>query len=308
MAALALTLSCAAPLAQASEDLVRDLRHCSRQLDPELDVGFARIAERCGPLLRTLAASRYAPWLPAGWDEDGNELSAGSLAELATLLEREQLATLQRAPPQVAALHGVLLRLGEPAGARGGLWERFKDWLRSIFQSDEKPHESWLARVLQRIEVGETVWRIVGYAALLIVLGLAALIVVNELRAAGLLARRGAAERRGAEPAGASRRRLTLRDLEHAEPRERPALLLQLIIDALTQVGHLPPAGGLTVRELARSARVDARDGTRLAQLGAAAERARYSATPPDGAELEHSLTGGRELLTTLERRGATSA
>ena len=44
------------------------------------------------------------------------------------------------------------------------------------------------------------------------------------------------------------------------------------------------------------------------ALLGAVAERARYASAPPADVELEQSLARGRELLATLERRGAASA
>ncbi|HEX7416488.1 MAG TPA: hypothetical protein VF315_00420 [Steroidobacteraceae bacterium] len=303
-----LLLGCSARAARASEDIVRDLNDCSRQLDPELDVGFARIAERCPQLVHSLNASRYAPWLPSGWNEDGNELSAGSLAELATLIERELHPDVLRAPPPLAQLQGVLAQLGPQASGRGGLWERFKGWLRSIFQADDKPGESWLARLLRRVDISEAVWRVIGYGALAIVLLLAALIVVNELRVAGLLARRGVAERRGVGPGVLSHRRGTLRELEYSDPRERPALLLQLILEALMRGGRLPPAGALTVRELAHSARLEPQDGTRLELLGAVAEHARYASAPPADVELEQSLARGRELLATLERRGAAPA
>src|SRR5438128_7099732 len=66
---------------------------CLGRLDPELDIGYDRIAARCPELAKQLDHGAWAPWLPRGWKEPGNDLSAGGLRELRELVERESAAS-----------------------------------------------------------------------------------------------------------------------------------------------------------------------------------------------------------------------
>src|SRR5690606_33404911 len=65
------------------------LNECIPRLDSQLDVGFERISARCPNLAGQLEATGWSAWLPAGWKERGNDLSAGSLRELRVLIRRE---------------------------------------------------------------------------------------------------------------------------------------------------------------------------------------------------------------------------
>src|SRR5438132_3905468 len=71
------------------QEAIAALDACIARLDPSLDVGYARIAARCPSLTLRLTQSAGVQWLPRGWQEAHNDLSAGSLAELRTLLARE---------------------------------------------------------------------------------------------------------------------------------------------------------------------------------------------------------------------------
>src|SRR5438552_2587354 len=53
---------------------VPDLDTCLSRLDPELDIGYDRIAARCPELAKQLDHGAWAPWLPRGWKEPGNDL------------------------------------------------------------------------------------------------------------------------------------------------------------------------------------------------------------------------------------------
>jgi hypothetical protein len=91
-------------------------------------------------------------------------------------------------------------------------------------------------------------------------------------------------------------------DIERAPLRDKPRLLLELIVRRLSDRGNLPPAGALTVRELARAARLpEPDDQTRLFELALAAERVRYSAGELESAALDESIARGRELLDRLD-------
>src|SRR5919197_859234 len=77
---------------RATADLP-DIGPCLAHLDPELDIGYDRIAARCPELVKQLDHGAWAPWLPRGWKESGNDLSAGGLKELRDLVGREDGAT-----------------------------------------------------------------------------------------------------------------------------------------------------------------------------------------------------------------------
>src|SRR5438034_3439573 len=87
----------AAPELQATSDLP-DIDSCLRHLDPELDIGYDRIAARCPDLVKQLDHGPWAPWLPRGWKEPGNDLSAGSLKEFRELVSREDATISGRTP------------------------------------------------------------------------------------------------------------------------------------------------------------------------------------------------------------------
>jgi len=297
--------------AVATHDAVAAIDSCIRQLDPGLDVGFARIAERCPDLAPALSASPWAPWLPADWRKPGNELSAGGLGELRTLLTRQPAHPAMHAP-RIARVAAVLAGLEEHDSARRGWWTRFKEWLREVFAPRPgNPGDGWLRRLLGGLTVSQALLDAIVLGTLAVVVALAAAIIVNELRVAGVL--RGARARvaRGRRHPGGAPAALTLRALEEASPAEQPRLLLELIVTRLSAQQRLPPARALTVHELARAARLaDESDRARLETLAVACERLRFSASEVPPPMLAAALARGRELLGSLaqpraEPRGA---
>jgi hypothetical protein len=75
-----------------------------------------------------------------------------------------------------------------------------------------------------------------------------------------------------------------------------------MIVKRLSDRGHLPPAGALTVRELTRAARLpEPDDRTRLSELALVAERLRYSARELESTAVDESVARGRELLDRLD-------
>jgi hypothetical protein len=306
----AVLLVLAAPLQSAEPDSLAVARKaiddCTPRLDPQVDVGFERVAALCPGLARALEQSGVEEWLPRGWKETRNNLSAGSLTELRSLVARELATHASGRKPRAEKLGQVLAGLSPDHRASNGTWLRFKRWLRELLERrDRERREDWFDQMVHRVGLSDAIGEIVTYVALGLMVVLALTVVLNELRAAGLLGRRARANNADErdERVVSARPVPTLRDVERAAPRERPRLLLELIASRLTALHRLPPAAAMTVRELSACANLDAaQDRERLIVLAATAERARYaeSAVPADA--LDSAYTRGRELLDNVEK------
>lgn len=298
---LALLLMAAAAAGAQPRDALQALDDCLGRLDTELDVDYAHIAARCPDLTPALTASRWAPWLPADWRRPDNQLSAAGLTELRTLLARAaQPATARPSPPRTERVAAVLAAVTRNNEARDSWWMQFKDWLRRILAPRGPGDQGWLARWLARIRLSAAASELIVWAALALVVALAAGIVINELR----VAVRGRAPGTRAL-AGEGRRGvplLTLEQIDRAAPGRQPALLLELIAQRLADQGRLPPARALTARELGRRARLPDEVGRgRLAELVTVCERLRFSAEEVGVQSLAAALRSGRQLLVMLD-------
>jgi hypothetical protein len=305
-ALLALLLAAAAATAAGvqARDPLQAIDECVTRLDNELDVGYARIAARCPQLAATLGESAFAPWLPADWKRPDNELSAAGLSELRAQLAREGGPRAQEhvAPrsERVTAVLATLARSEQDAGR--SWWRRLKDWLRGLITARPQAEQDWLRRWWAQLKLSTSTTQLFGWAALAVVVALAAGIIINELRIAGLLRR--SPERSRTRPADrpGSNATASLADIERAAPEEQPALLLELIAARLADQQRLPPARALTARELARAARLPAESArVPLAELAAVCERVRYSAERVTAASLAAAVRSGSSLLAMLE-------
>lgn len=281
------------------------LDECIRRLDPQADIGFDRIAARCPDLAHQLEQSGWARWLPREWRGPGNDLSAASLQELRELAARELTTTLSSRAPDVQSLGVVLETLENKSTEKTTGWSRFKNWLRSVFASrGEADDRGWLTRMISRAGFSQSMLDLISYAALAAVVALAVLIVLNELRAAGVLKKHtsGKRSRAGHRNFGVIERGWA--SIQRAQPGERPRLLLELIATQLAGPPFVPPSRALTVRELVRTAPVsEPGDRDRLAELAYAAERVRFSGHQVPDNLLEEPLARGRELLDRLTTR-----
>jgi hypothetical protein len=281
------------------------LDRCVARLDPQTDIGYDRIAARCPDLGSQLDRAPWSAWLPADWKASGNDLSAASLRDLRSLITRELQTRPGAQAPQLASLQPILRQLDLQAEDQGA-WSRFKGWLRAVFAPREQdPHDGWLARLFGAVSVSDAVARLISWACLGVVVVLAAAIVANELRVAGVFNRRralGKAAGRAAPTAVPPS--INWEDVQSALPGERPRLLLQLIAARLVASGSLPPAEGLTVRELVRVAQLPSSgDHELLVDIALAAERVRFSGDQVPTDSIEVALAHGRTLLEHLEAR-----
>lgn len=313
-ALLALLLMSAGIAYARAPDALTALEACAGGLDPELDLGYERIAARCPDLTPALEHSPWAAWLPTDWKDPHNQLSAAGLRALHDTLAREVAALGAGAPPGgTRALHpervrAVLERLMRPERAEVGWWVRFKRWLREVLTAQPQDDSRWWRRLLGDVSMDRAMLRVVAALAIAGLVVLAIAVVMNELRVAGLLRRRAGAAQLPA--AGrAARGGPHLSDVDGAPPSAQPALLLELIATRLAALDRLPPARAFTVRELTRRARLaDEAARARLAELAAVSERVRYGAGTVATPLLEAALRGGRELLAALEAPPAAEA
>jgi hypothetical protein len=280
---------------------------CIKRLDPQADVGYERVAARCPDLIRQLDQSSWSVWLPRGWNESGNGLSAGSLKELRELASHELGTTLRVRAPDVQRLDPILAQLGTTDSERGSGWASFKAWLRSVARSQargERDSGGWITRMIAQVGLSQAILELMAYAVAVLVVILAGGIVLNELRVAGWLRGWSLRAAKVRAPQAVARTNLRWSDIERALPQERPGLLLGLISQQLAERGLLPPSGALTIRELLREARLSARlsaaDRARLTELALTAEQVRYSGHEVDADRLEAPLIRGRELLEGL--------
>lgn len=285
---------------------------CVLRLNPEVDIGYDRVAARCPALVRRVSESGVSAWLPRDWQRAGNDLSAGGLRELHQLLASELIAVggdgRSRAPG-VGHVHEVLASLARSDGDRSGWWARTRAWLRNVFARGEPAaDEGWLARMVGGSGLSQAVIEIVSYVALGLVAVLAVFIVGNELRVGGVFGGLlGGLRRRLAVladvpvtrgPAG-----LSWDEVERAPVLRRAGLLLELLVAQLAEGARLRSARGLTVRELTRTAQLeDVADRERLLGLARTAERVRFAGIPVSEGEIAAAVEGGRVLL---ERIGA---
>jgi hypothetical protein len=282
---------------------------CLKRLDPQVDVGFDRVAARCPELARRLQSSEWAQWLPRGWQQPGNELSAAGLKELRTLVARELALPPPAHRPDVAALAEILGRLPGANDSDGGPWARFKAWLRELARPEPDSDPGWLGRMLGRLDPSQVALELLSDLALGAVVVLAIAIVLNELRLAGILRKR---QRRSPRTTGASGSPATADSaapgdpdawvqIRDAPPVERPGLLLDLIAKRLAQQQRLPRPEALTMRELTRAAQLpDVTERTALADLAATAERVRFAPEAVPAERLEAAFQHGRRLLERL--------
>jgi hypothetical protein len=293
--------------ADALAGVLQAIDACVVKLNPDVDIGYDRVAARCPTLVHRVGESGVSAWLPRDWQRAGNDLSVGGLRELRRSLTRELSAVggddERGRAPSAGRVQDVLASLARSDGERSGWWARTRAWLRGVFERGEPAaEEGWLARMVGESGASQTVIELISYVALVLVAVLAVVIVVNELRVSGVF---GGLRRRLAVladvPVAAGRGGLTWDDVQKAPVLQRAGVLLELLVAKLAEGARFRSARGLTVRELTRAAPLgDEGDRERLLLLARTAERVRFGGEEVSGGEVEAAVEGGRVLLERL--------
>jgi hypothetical protein len=266
--------------------------------------GIGELRLVCPDLEHAIVDSDLSDQLPENWQE---RLNRSAIADLSWQLHRYQSRS-SSAPPRVPTLYQVAhsLNLPEP---RHGWWQDFKDWLRQLLFTRTSPAPSFLNSWWSRLSPSQVVMRSILYGMLGAIIVMALWILRRELQAAraGAGAAKRALQRSPPLTAAAGATApAVLADVDRAPLRERPALLLRLLVQALLQSGRLRGERSLTHRELGvRGAFDDPEQQLRFVRISLLAERLLYGAglaavSATVQPQIDQALTDGRQLYAQL--------
>ena len=262
-------------------------------------------APRLGDVCPELAAAiNEGPWgaaLAGTWADDLSTTAFRTLTELVPEYERPAAAELAlRSDALDESL--AALKLDEPT-AELTLWERIQRWFDEQFGSRGDDARGWLEKWLEHLSPSE---RVVRY--LVVVLGVVlvlatVIVVVNELRVAGVLAGDVLRKYTPLAPSApdAEMRALDLDDVARAPLARRPVLLLALVLERLRARSKAQLRDSLTHRELLRSAAgLSAEQGAAFAAVVGAAERVTFGDWRPEERDVDGIVARGRALLASF--------
>jgi len=281
------------------------IESCGDSADEE-SIGLTALEEECPGLTRALEQSGYLALLSTS---QRDALDGYDLSDLLTLDDWYQ----QEDPQQDAAAReldvGTLgpildaLRAQQPERSPGW-FERFTRWLRSLADRQQRDSENWWSRWLDDAKVTEKVAMAILYGALALILALTILVIVNELRAAGMFRKRLANEADGVASNQAASEEDAAVDLDSLPLDRKASMLLRMLVTTLVQSGRLRTERSLTHRELSARANFDdAGQRESFQRVAALAERTVYGSHAVSPSEVEPIVAAARALDAQL--RGA---
>lgn len=297
IAALLLIVGAVAPVLAGPADTIAgvELQRCIALLDPIADVGLERIVVRCPKLVPAIEAASWRVLLPPNWRDQADALSRDGLAALERLVTERDRALAVRAAPDPTQVAAALRAVGALTEDRASRWERFKRWLRAVFERNSADEDTRkIRRWLRPVSVSDAVTRALDYLGYALLVGFAAVVVWGEVKAAGGLRRRSRAAGNATDTLDEAAR-ATAADIARLPLRERPGLLVRLLEHRLVARTPTATTAMLTVRELGAAWPSAARE--RFAAVGETAERVRFAAEAPNDSELEAAVREGASLL-----------
>jgi hypothetical protein len=263
--------------------------------------GIGELRLICPDLEHAIVDSDLNDQLPENWQQ---RLNRSAIADLSWQLHRYQSRSASAAP-RVPTLYQVAHTLNQPQ-PRHGWWQDFKDWLRQALFTRTSPAPAFLNRWWSRLSPSQLLMRSILYGLLGAIIVMALWIVRRELQAARAgagTAKRGLQRSSQLSPAAGAP---AVADIDRAPLRERPALLLRLLVQALLQSGRLRGERSLTHRELGiRGTFDDAEQQLRFVRISLLAERLLYGAgvaaiSATAQPQIDQALTDGRQLYAQL--------
>jgi hypothetical protein len=232
-------------LAAAPLDVVRK---CADSASPVVN-GVKALEAVCPGLQDALAQAGFDKILIEGWQEKMNTHALADLSGLAQYYGRSQWHA-----PDTASLSKALESLQEQAPKNSSWWQSLKTWVKNWLARSDSALASWLNRLLDRwsasTDVSATFLKMVTYCLTVLVVIAAVVIVVREIRAAGV----GRRARRRAGPdsssAVAPETDLELGLVAGGGAADALAVLLRALVRRLLELGRLRADRSLTHREL----------------------------------------------------------
>ncbi len=272
---------------------------CVDALDPPV-VGVEKLDEKCPGLKAALTEAGLDTYLS---EEQRAALTTNGLNDLEQLAQHFSATAPAAAVLSPNTLEPILDQLRKPAQADVPLswFEKFKRWLRGLIAQNDQSRDSWLSRWLDDVDVPQAVTRWILYGAIALIIGLAIAVVINELRANGVLQGRSM-RTRNARRSGETTEAATLADLDALGVRDRPAALLQRLVHTLVRSGRLRAERSLTHRELGARAQFDASEQRRrFEQVALLGERLVYGNLAVSDEDIDRVIRDGRALERELE-------
>jgi hypothetical protein len=280
------------------DDARQLLGRCADSLDDE-SIGLEALEDECPGLEEAIERLGFMPLLS---DKQRDQLDLNSLKELRALSYRYG-GRAGNNSPGLDSLDSVLDEIKQQRAEQPlTLLQRFKRWLRSLWERQQASGDPWFTQWLSEHQLSSAVRQGLLIAVTVLIVLLALAVLINELRASGVLRKRQAAAAEGtgffdsalAASAGPM-------DLDAAAPGERPSLLLRMLVATLVKTGRLRTERSLTHRELGVRARFDDPQQRecfeRVAEL---AERVVYGHARLPREDLDSIVQAGRALNSSL--------
>jgi hypothetical protein len=279
-------------LAAAPVDVVRD---CAAKASPAIS-GIKDLGAACPQLEQALQALGLEPMLYDGWQ---HRLNRDALRDLANLAENYD-GSKSGVSPDVAALPGILKALArEQTPLPKSWWDAFRAWLKT-WLANHSDKLTWLDHWLEHLGRSTTLFHIVSYSLVALVLMAAVAVIVNEVKAGGASRRR----HRAASSAGAANPAAVRADSEGLESgalADRLTELLRILVGRLMQTRRLEAERSLTHRELVARGTFDNESQRAVfAAVAGTAESILYGAQSAAPEQLNRLLREGRALLAQL--------
>jgi hypothetical protein len=231
-------------LAAAPLDVVRK---CADTASPTLN-GMKALEAVCPGLQDALASAEFDKILIEGWQE---KISSHALADVLGLAQH--YSRTQWHAPDTASLSKALESLQGQAPQSSSWWQSFKTWLKNWLSQSDSALASWLNQLLERwsahTDVSVTFLRIISYCLTALVVIAAVVIVLRELKAAGVGRRARRVARAKSSNAVTRETDLEL-GLVPGSAADALAVLLRALVKRLLQLGRLRADRSLTHREL----------------------------------------------------------
>jgi hypothetical protein len=284
-----------AALAAAPLDVVRE---CAAAASPTVS-GLKNLNAVCPQVDAALTALRLNEILYDGWQD---KVTAQALRDAAVLVERYSESKPRRSLDQ-GVLREILGSYKTQPEPPHSWWQALEDWFKRWLAHSNSALANWLNQLwdrwLSHAEVSPSFLKVFMYGLTALAVSAAIVVIIRELKAAGMTRRLGGAARsRGARRGGSHH---PAAGVEAVSAVSSVAELLHALVQRLLQSGRLKAERSLTHRELIVRSAFD-NEAQRIVFAGVArtAESLLYGSQDAAPAVLEQVTRQGRALLLQL--------